>query len=71
MERIRDIVADRNQPKAIKPKIREHKLRSVMHWQGAIKEKGTKHVGCKTRETCNHILPEGVKLTMIRGGGGD
>jgi hypothetical protein len=49
MEQIRGSVADRNQPKAVIPKMRGHKLRSGIHWQGAIKEKGTKHVGCETR----------------------
>jgi len=65
MELTRISVRDSSKPTAITPKMRGHKLRSVIHWQGALKEKGTKHVGCKTRATCNHIPLEGLKLTMI------
>lgn len=31
-----------NQPKDVKPKMREDKLRSGVHWQEAIKHKGVK-----------------------------
>jgi len=46
--------------------MRGHKLRSVIHLQGALKEKGAKQVGRKTRATCNHIPLEGLKLTIIK-----
>jgi len=49
--------------------MRGHKLRSGIHWQGALKGKGAKHVGRKTRAKCNHIPLEGLKLTMIKGKG--
>jgi hypothetical protein len=60
-------VRDSSKPTAISPKVRGHKLRSGIHWQGALKEKGAKHVGRKTRATCNHMPLEGLKLTMTKG----
>jgi len=47
--------------------MRGHKLRSGIHWQGALKEKGAKHVGRKIRATRNHIPLEGLKLKLIKG----
>ena len=31
-----------NQPKGVKPKRRERRLRSGVNWQGALKQKGVK-----------------------------
>jgi len=36
-----------NQPKGIKPRTREHKLRTVVPWKGALKQKGIKQTGMK------------------------
>jgi hypothetical protein len=36
-----------NQPKSVKLKVRGHKLRSGVNWQGALKQKGIKHAGIK------------------------
>jgi hypothetical protein len=47
--------------------MRGRKLRSGIYWQGALKGKGAKHVGRKAKATCNHIPPECLKLTMIKG----
>lgn len=32
-------VTERSQQRGVKPKMRGHKLRSVIYWQGEIKEK--------------------------------
>jgi hypothetical protein len=37
-------VIDRLQPKGIKPKMRERKLRSGVNWQGALKQEGVKQM---------------------------
>jgi hypothetical protein len=39
-----EIMGKRNkmQPKGVKPKIKERKLRSGVKWQGAFKQKGVK-----------------------------
>jgi hypothetical protein len=39
-------------PKDIELKMRGHKLRSGVYWQGALKQKGVKQVGPKTRAIC-------------------
>lgn len=36
-----------SQPKGIKPKMREHKLRTGVNWKGALKQKGIKQTGIK------------------------
>jgi len=36
-----------NQPKGIKPRTREHKLRTGVHWKGALKQKAIKQTGMK------------------------
>ena len=42
MELVGLSIIEHSQPKGIKPKMGGHKLRSVAHWQGALKEKGIK-----------------------------
>jgi hypothetical protein len=34
-----------NQPKSVKPKMRERKLRSGVNWQGALKQNDVKQTG--------------------------
>jgi hypothetical protein len=46
-----------SQPKGIKPKMRGHKLRSGVYWQGAFKQNGIKHKGHETRATCKENYP--------------
>jgi hypothetical protein len=36
-----------NQPNGIKPKTREHKLRTGVNWKEAFKQKGIKQTGIK------------------------
>jgi hypothetical protein len=36
-----------NQPKGVKMKMREHKLRRGINWKGALKQKGIKQTGIK------------------------
>jgi hypothetical protein len=33
-------VIERSEPKGVKPKMKGHKLRSGVNWQGELKEKG-------------------------------
>jgi hypothetical protein len=54
-----------SQPKGIKTKTRRHKLRSGVYGQGALKQKGTKQVGHKTRTTCtSYILDDNCRLWL-------
>ena len=43
MELVGFSVIERSQPKGVKPEMREHKLRSVVYWQGALKQKSVKN----------------------------
>ena len=52
MEQVGVSVIVCSQTKGIKPKFRGRKLRSVVYWQGALKQEDMKQVGRKTRATC-------------------
>jgi hypothetical protein len=41
----------RSQPKGVKPKMRDLKLRSVVNWQGPLKQQKKKWVCCKINTT--------------------
>jgi hypothetical protein len=49
-------VTERSQPKGVKPKMRERKLRSGVYWQGELKQKGA-----------NNALGEYVQLCLPYG----
>jgi hypothetical protein len=46
MEWVEFSIIECNQPKGIQPKIRGHKLRSCVYWQGMLEQKGTKQGLC-------------------------
>jgi hypothetical protein len=43
-----------SKPKGVKLKMRGCKVRSGVYWQGALKQKDIKQVGCKTAATCTN-----------------
>jgi hypothetical protein len=50
-----------NQPKGIKPKITEHKIRSGVKWEGRIKQKVIKQTGIKQGLRV-HMAQEGLTV---------
>jgi len=46
MEWVRFTTLECSQPKNIQPKIRGHKLRSGVYWQGMLEQKGIKQGLC-------------------------
>jgi len=53
-----EIKSERNQKMGVKSKMRKSKLRRCVNWQGALKEKGRKTNGRKTRTVYIYILGE-------------
>ena len=54
-------VMETNRPKSVKHEMRGRKLKSVVYWQGASKQKGVKQVARKTR-TISSLLHVPVAL---------
>ena len=44
-----------NRPKSVKHEMRGRKLKSVVYWQGASKQKGVKQVARKTRTISSQL----------------